>query len=393
MEIGKAVILTQPLHNNYGGLLQAFALQEVVRGLGFDVVTDSHPPASRKNAVGLSTLLFLRNFAGRYIFRDENIKKLIAHVPTREQEDIISRNTKAFIAEHIRTIDFFQQKKAPIKKHIDFFDTYIVGSDQIWRPLYNKYPTQYFLDFLEGAKKCRVAYAASFGTDDWEYDSKLESRCRKLVQCFDAVSVREDSGVMLCKKYFGINAEQLLDPTMLLPKERYLELARGDGFSEGKRQLMAYVLDPTEDSKRSIEKIARKYDLLPNMVLPSADFKTAGKKGLSDCVFPPVAQWLRGFIDSKFVMTDSFHGVVFSIIFNKPFIAISNTSRGKARFDSLLRMFRLEKRLISSCDELTDHRLDASIDWQEVNAILRDWKEKSINFLECNLKRGRNHDE
>ena len=385
MEIGKAVILTQPLHNNYGGLLQAFALQEVVRGLGLDVVTDFHPPTSNGSPVFLSTLSFLRNLAGRCLFKNDRTKKLVTHFPTKEQKRIISRHTKAFIDEHIRTIDFFQQKKTPTAEYIDSFDTYIVGSDQVWRPLYNKYPTQYFLDFLEGEKKCRIAYAASFGTDDWEYDSRLAGRCKELVQSFDAVSVREDSGVTLCKKHFDIDAEQLLDPTMLLPKERYIELVGDDDFPEGKKRLMTYVLDQTEDKRRSVDKVARELDLLPNAVMPSADFKVVGRNGLDKCVFPPVAQWLRGFMDSEFVITDSFHGAVFAIIFNKPFIVISNASRGKARFDSLLHIFGLGNQLISSSDELTYHRIAASIDWREVNNVLHDWQKKSIRFLEKNL--------
>jgi len=104
------------------------------------------------------------------------------------------------------------------------------------------------------------------------------------------------------------------------------------------------------------------------------------RKGINDCVFPPVEEWIRGFIDAEFVVTDSFHGTVFSILFNKPFVSIGNKGRGLSRFTSLLKMFKLENRLIFNSEYCNLDNLN-SIDWERTNSILRDKREKSLRFL------------
>lgn len=100
--------------------------------------------------------------------------------------------------------------------------------------------------------------------------------------------------------------------------------------------------------------------------------------------FPPVEEWIRGFMDAEFVVTDSFHGTVFSIIFNKPFISIANESRGTTRFTSLLKLFQLEDKLVHSLSDfnLTGYK---EINWENVNSILEREKTSSIQFLKENL--------
>lgn len=115
--------------------------------------------------------------------------------------------------------------------------------------------------------------------------------------------------------------------------------------------------------------------------MPKRSFSEPGRKDINDCVFPPVEEWIRGFIDTEFVITDSFHGTVFSIIFNKPFISIANKSRGLTRFESLLKLFQLEDRLIFSYKDLNLNGFK-EIDWKKVNAILKREREKSKLFLE-----------
>src|SRR5690606_15864360 len=103
------------------------------------------------------------------------------------------------------------------------FDTYIVGSDQCWRPKYSPNITNYFLDFLNDKQNViRISYAASFGTSDWEFNEPETKMCRDLIQKFDAVSVRESSGIELCQKYLDKEAQHVLDPTMLLELDDYI---------------------------------------------------------------------------------------------------------------------------------------------------------------------------
>ncbi len=101
--------------------------------------------------------------------------------------------------------------------------------------------------------------------------------------------------------------------------------------------------------------------------------------------YPPVEAWLKSFHDADFVVTDSFHGTVFSIIFNKPFIAISNKARGSARFLSLLKIFGLENRLVNDLAEVNVSLLNASIDYGHVNEILASFRANSIDFIKNSL--------
>ena len=104
---------------------------------------------------------------------------------------------------------------------------------------------------------------------------------------------------------------------------------------------------------------------------------------LEDCVFPSVTAWLRAFMDADMVITDSFHGCVFSIIFNKPFWVIGNEGRGMVCFESLLSLYDLQDRLIKNNIVPIDVKIP--IDWSRVNAIKNEWQQRSMNFLKYNL--------
>ena len=140
--------------------------------------------------------------------------------------------------------------------------------------------------------------------------------------------------------------------------------------------MMVYVLDRSPEKQRMINQVAVVRGLKPFTVMPE------GARG----VFPPVTQWLRGFMDAEYVVTDSFHGVAFSIIFNKPFIAIGNEGRGLARFTSVLKKFGLEERLVLTENELTKAKIDAEIDFVKVNKIKKIEQEFAFKFLEEPLK-------
>ena len=113
--------------------------------------------------------------------------------------------------------------------------------------------------------------------------------------------------------------------------------------------------------------------------------KENAKKHLNDCVFPSVTKWLRAFMDAEMVITDSFHGCVFSIIFNKPFWVVGNKERGQARFSSLLSLFKLEDRLIS-VDDIESINWNTPIDWDSINNTKKEWQDLSLSFLTENLK-------
>ena len=107
------------------------------------------------------------------------------------------------------------------------YDAYVVGSDQVWRPNYNPFMKAMFLGITEREDVKRIAYAASFGTSKWEFSPQMTSECAVLAKKFDMITVREKSGVDLCREYFGVEATWVLDPTMLLNREDYEKVGIG----------------------------------------------------------------------------------------------------------------------------------------------------------------------
>lgn len=378
MKIG---ILTQRLFTNYGGLLQNYALQQVLKRMGHEVETLDQ---QRKHTFGLDfkkkAILFAAQclkpaklgFPGQYV--------------TQEELCQIRKYTDYFIDKYIsRTHPLSKRKDFPLIAGERNYDAYIVGSDQCWRQEYNDFLPAMFLDFVENRSNVkRIAYAASFGTDDWELSDSMTKECARLVQLFDLVTVREETGIGLCKKHFGVNATQVLDPTMLLTIDDYKKLIEGENEPESEGSLFYYILDPSEYKKSVINKAGRDMNLVPFTVMPkySDEYRTVPivKNHLSDCVYPPVTKWLRAFLDAKITIVDSFHGAVFSIIFNKPFWIIGNKERGMARFNSLLKMFGLESRML---EELDINRVDfhERIDWNNINSMIEQNKAKSIDLL------------
>lgn len=377
-------ILTQPLLTNYGCLLQAFALQKVLKGMGHEVVTDKRP--IKMTSFCVKFLSVCKRILYRFILL-KKINVLFPYFLNKTDYNIISENTELFILNNIATIDLLGDHRKISPNKTNLFDTYIVGSDQVWRPRYSRCLLNYFFDFIANdMSKRKIAYAASFGVSDWEFSKSQTKQAKNLAPLFNAISVREDSAVELCNKFLGVNATQVLDPTLLLTKEDYISLVNKDGIHQSKGSLMTYVLDQSLEKNEIIDKVAKHLCLQSFKVMPELKLNKENRKNIDRCVYPKITQWLRGFMDAKFVVTDSFHGTVFSIIFNKPFIAIANKDRGVTRFTSLLKIFGLEDRLIYSMNELTEELINKPIDFNHVNMIREEQKTKSIQFLVNALK-------
>ena len=376
MKIG---ILTQPLHNNYGGLLQNYALQQVLKGMGHKVETLDWCQAK---------LSFLQWLSLRKKMLLSYIKKNLdkpRYELTDEEVKIIGKQTNRFVSKYIHASTYTIHSLEDLEK-IDkngVYDTYVVGSDQVWRPSYNGgMLTAMFLGFVKRDAVKRIAYAASFGTSEWEFTPQMTEECARLAKQFDLITVREKSGVMLCREYLGVEAANVLDPTMLLNSEDYEKVVVNENEPKSSGTLFNYILDPSEEKKSLIERLADNQGLQAFTIMPKCQAENRTKwdvkHRIEDCVFPSVTSWLRGFMDAEMVVVDSFHGAVFSIIFNKPFWVIANAERGNARFESLLGLFGLEDRMISLGEEVDWKK---EIDWKRVNDIRQKEKERSLGLL------------
>ncbi|MBT3042066.1 MAG: polysaccharide pyruvyl transferase family protein [Candidatus Thiodiazotropha sp. (ex Codakia orbicularis)] len=376
MKIG---ILTQPLHNNYGGLLQAFALQVVLKRLGHEVWTVDFWKVDRKKDLRfyprIIKSIFIRAVQRYLLGRSVSVWVW----PTNSNNRKVTRHLRRFVEENIKTTSKINNSPQLSLLKEYHFDAYVVGSDQVWRPEYSPNLLHYFLDFLsDDTMVKRISYAASFGVEDWEFTPEETVVCAGLAQKFDAISVREDSAIELCRKYLELPAVHVLDPTMLLDKDDYIALVNEDDIPEFNAEIISYVLDATPEKKHIINAISE-------VIGVNACFVNNAISRYHDNVFPPVTQWIRGYMDTDFVITDSFHGTVFSIIFNRPFIAIGNEERGLTRFVSLLKMFDLENRLLHSADQITAELINEKIDWDRVNSILSQKRQEALVFLTGSL--------
>lgn len=348
----RIAILTLPLYTNYGGILQCYALQTVLQRMGHDVQVLTKPQYGFSYC-WIYPMAICKRLIKRYVLKkDVDI--------LRAPHEVIRKNTDRFIKQYIHQYKCKNWTSNLAKR----YDAIVVGSDQVWRPKYSQ-PIEYaFLSFLDDSPIRRISYAASFGVDKCEFTKEQLKVCSSLMKKFDAVSVREISGIKLCRNCFGVDAVQMLDPTLLLSAEDYRTLINNVKTNPSNGNMLVYILDKTEEKIALVNKIAEERGLIP-FWLDSPDEENEGLP-LKKRVKMSIEQWLRSFDDAEFVFTDSFHGCVFSIIFRTQFIVIGNKERGVSRFHSLLEQFCLNERLILSSEDyqenLSEIRYDALLD-------------------------------
>lgn len=373
MKIG---ILTLPLHTNYGGILQAYALQTVLQRMGHDVFI-LNPLKNRSNNNIFRRFYRILKNTYLHFFKDRNTIIFF--------DFYIQRNKKYFS----KAISRFIQTYLNIYSISDFkslfpnsFDAYVVGSDQIWRPqffteMWNSGIENGYLKFASQWKVKRIAYAASLGGKEWEYDESQTEVCKDLLAEFDAVSVRERDAIDLIDNYLSIRPEWVLDPTFLLGRNDYMELINNLDSTKENIGLFSYILDDNAGIRNMINKIALENCLsitdLRAHIVQNPSSKSAN-------ILKPVEYWLKCFRDAELIVTDSFHACIFSIIFEKKFLVVKNSNRGTSRFETLLSLFNLEKNIV------TDY--SANISLRDVTApnnaeiLLNKMRKVSVNFLQ-----------
>ena len=368
MKIG---ILTYPLNNNYGCYLQSYALLHFLQEKGYDVeyIMRRHDKPSWK--------VYLK-YAVKTIFL--NILDLTWNSPIYNYEwhYMLKKGAKLypFFESHIipHTKPLYTTKS--LAEKCKEYDAIIVGSDQIWRAEILSNVEDYFLGFLRDPNIAKISYAASFGKEMPGFSKKQLESCGIALSLFKAVSVREEVGLKLITDYGWKcrDSKVVLDPTMLLSKEEYMAMAKINKSSV----VFVYILDETNMKFTVANRIADELTLDKVSVLSGVNN--------SDFVYPSIEYWLSGLASASFVVTDSFHGVVFSILFNVSFAVILNKERGAARFETILKTFGLEDRVLTDEKDVSNI-LNNRIDWERVNNILNLKREESSLFLLSNLGR------
>lgn len=366
----KIGIITLHRVRNYGSILQAFALCQIIKELGHDpVVIDYIPERFRLR----SDLFYVR--PDRYTSKTGKKNRII-----KLFFSIASILPRLY---YYSRFAFFVKKNIPLSKRQYFsndqlkkamfdFDIYMNGSDQVWNMAWeNEVDKSFFLDFIPD--NCiRCAYAASFGKNCLPDD---EIKVMKpLIQKYSSISVREFSGINILENlgYFG--AKYVLDPTLLFSKERWID-------NIGERKIKEkYVLVYQLFHKTPTVKFARKIaDQIGVKVADlSRKIKNVSEVDINLPFVTPV-DFLNFFYYADFVVTDSFHGTAFSINFNKKFVSISNNF--PERVSSLVNMVGLENRFISMESNLDVDKMLKTIDYEVINKILNLERQKSLTEL------------
>lgn len=362
------VICTLPLNDNYGGILQTAALQRAVRKLGYQCRTFKWVPQFRlKSMLGWC----FYHFKNRYLPFASWARKLNAN----------AHYFRSFIVENVRETRLTFPPYTSASRGVS---QWIIGSDQVWRFYPNTPAAFYLLNFLPSQERKRsFAYAASFGSSEWVMDAEMSQQVRCLAKDLRAVSVREQSGVDMCREHMDVHAEVMPDPTMLLSAWEYDEmiaksLSRYPKDYEGEF-IAFYILDMTPEKRCYLETLSKK------MKLPLVDMMYNLQLDATGVLKRPIEQWIDIVKHASLVVTDSFHGTVFSIIYRTNFIVFNNEKRGSSRFSSLLHCTGLMERMVQVHDAPTPRPISQE-KWNDVVNELEMLQKKGVSFLQNQLQ-------
>ena len=371
----KIALIIFPIHASHGCILQTYALKSKIEELGYEVTLINR----HWNAPSVFT---------RFKY---SVKMLLNRIIYGVNIPLVWQDPcNSFKLEELHSLinEYLYPNIVDIKKEselsrVDWNNYYalIVGSDQTWRPKYVSNVFNYYLNFAETySKPLKISYAASFGTDCWEYDALQTEIAKSLLSKFDAVSVRESSAISLCKRYLNRESINVVDPTLLLSGDEYINKLK---LSKVSRNIVAtYFLDKSVEKDRLAKKIAINFKLElvevnRDMENPLAPYKSQ--------VAPSMKEWLETSLSAKYVIVDSFHAMVFAILFHKQFVVVGNIERGLSRFQSILDAIGLTDRLYKEDEDIIE-QITKSIDWFCVENALSKLRKKSTDFLINALK-------
>ena len=324
--------------SNYGAMLTCYALQEVLKDMN-------------KNP------------------------RIINYIPSNYSYDFFNSKSADFSKKYLNLTQLCRTK-SDLEKLNEQTDTFIAGSDQIWRyPYFWDIGANIFqLNFANSSKK-KIAYAASFGTDCFEGNYTDTIQTKFYLQQFDNISVREDDGVDICRNTFGVDASHVLDPVFLADIKSWDKIIN-NSLCKTNNFIASYVLDKSTTSTNILNTAKGCF-----ADIPCTDMSD-GSRGENTSV----EDWLYNVKNCNFFITDSFHGVCFAIIFNKPFICIANKSRGYSRFKSLFKTFDLKDRCIETDNIDVEKIVSKAINWNKINQMIRKEVKSSEQWLIDALK-------
>lgn len=345
----KIAILTLHFSKNYGAVLQAFALLSAIKSMGHDAfIIDRHPDCN--------------SFLHRMEYRYSPFIKVAWFKFDRFAKERLQPKTKKYMS--AKSLQAFDKEG---------FDAVIVGSDQVWR--FRIAGLNYFLDFVKEPKTKKFAYAASFGKAKWEETdyAKDTEQVAELLRAFNAISVREEEGVAICNNTFHVDAQCVVDPTLLFDRSFYENKLLAKEDKRSNKNLISYLLGDNKPQNRSAcTQLAKQNNLVYKDLLTAR----------SAFVHLSVECWLNEIRNAKYVVTNSFHGMIFAILFGKQFLVVKSDAGGNSRIHSLTSKLGLQERYVDSIQEVTIARLAQPIDYEGVYERLNELRRGSKGFLD-----------
>ncbi len=332
-------ILNMIFQYNFGAVLTYYALYKVVEDLGYN------PILIYNNLYGFQNNLYTNMRGNEFGLKYFNIVNEYFN-----KEELEKINAKC--------------------------ETFIVGADQVWRYMaHGENIFYYLLNFVYNFKN-KIAYSSSFGVSYFEGELKDKIFFKYYLKQFDSISVREDDGVRICKEEFDVEASHVLDPVFLL--DNYDYLINKSKLNINHKYIAVYLLRTELEFKNEVELISNKLNL-------NLEYLYQYDKDTS------IEDWLYVIKNCELLITDSFHGSCFAIIFNKPFVCILNEESGISRLMSLSNMFDIKDKIMTDLSKII-HNTDSllKMDYTEINKKLEIEKAKSLNWLKNALEKPKN---
>lgn len=365
----KASLVTLHRVFNYGSVLQAYATQKTFEDAGCEVEIVDYVTEQRT-----AKRLLLGKGA---FFRIKNAKNIL-RLPFRTLSFLIKRHKFGrFLNQNCSLTKHKYIKAEDIMKNPPDADIYITGSDQVWNSQYNEgIDKGFFLEYAPDGKKC-IAFVSSFGKQMLDCNEK--ERTKEYLKKYSTLSVREDSAKDILKD-LGYSSECLIDPTLQIEKDDWKKIASPRLVKE-KYLILMLLYNEDNGATDYARRIADEKGL--KLVKISWELKRPKKVDKLMTHRTP-EDFLSLFANAEFVVTNSFHGLAFSINFNREFVVVPR-KEFNSRIESLLHLTGLESRMAcSECDALEASR--SAIDYDSVNDILKSERERAKKFIESSIQ-------
>ena len=336
--------------NNYGAVLQAYALKRYICNMGYNCDVLDY------RSLTIEARYHKKVASGGFV---KKVRVAIQNAVDQRRYSRFASFRKEYIEPYVYS-----------NEELSSFDTVIVGSDQVWNLNLTQNDTGYFLDFVPGNK---ISYAASFGVST--LTETQSDFCRQYLQEFSNIAVREPQGLELVYRITGQKADVVVDPVFLLTKGdwiEHLQLRKRE-----KKYILVYLFGYTDDSRKFIRQLKLKTGLDVYVIDGNICPAVYGDKFFR--TLNPV-RWVELIMNAEYVITNSFHCSAFSIIFERKFFEMpaANGMKTGSRITNLLEISGLSHQAV---DYHLPAEMNEDVDWDEVRVKMTPYIEKSKQFL------------